>query len=165
MQSDPAQGSSGPNPAYMNQRTGSWPQPIQHSVESPEVQFSAPVQNGAGLFGQAGPQNSSFDNHGSAHQQRGGPQGPSTSGPAHPPAPRNAHTPTPSAQPGGMNGSAAQQANMEKRGPVEFNHAISYVNKIKVRNHPHPQLWPWLAMNSLTLTSATEPFPGQARDL
>ena len=43
---------------------------------------------------------------------------------------------TPSAQ--AMNGSAASMqqggpnANMEKRGPVEFNHAISYVNKIKV---------------------------------
>lgn len=24
---------------------------------------------------------------------------------------------------------------MEKRGPVEFNHAISYVNKIKVSNN------------------------------
>jgi paired amphipathic helix protein Sin3a len=34
-------------------------------------------------------------------------------------------TPTP----GGVNG---QQPGMEKRGPVEFNHAISYVNKIKV---------------------------------
>lgn len=36
---------------------------------------------------------------------------------------------------------------MEKRGPVEFNHAISYVNKIKVRSAP------WLhAVNSLCLT-------------
>lgn len=50
------------------------------------------------------------------------------------------------AQPsGGLNGAAAAaaaaaaaglpggQASIEKRGPVEFNHAISYVNKIKVR--------------------------------
>jgi paired amphipathic helix protein Sin3a len=38
----------------------------------------------------------------------------------------------------GLNGgpsvpTVGQQLNMEKRGPVEFNHAISYVNKIKVR--------------------------------
>jgi hypothetical protein len=32
-----------------------------------------------------------------------------------------------------MGGGASQQATMEKRAPVEFNHAISYVNKIKVR--------------------------------
>lgn len=32
-----------------------------------------------------------------------------------------------------MGGGPAQQAGMEKRAPVEFNHAISYVNKIKVR--------------------------------
>lgn len=48
--------------------------------------------------------------------------------------PRNAHTPTPAAAQA-LNGAAAQQqANMEKRGPVEFNHAISYVNKIKASN-------------------------------
>lgn len=41
---------------------------------------------------------------------------------------RNTQTPTPGAQ-----GVGAQQAGNEKRGPVEFNHAISYVNKIKVR--------------------------------
>ena len=37
----------------------------------------------------------------------------------------------------GMGGAGAGmqqglQAGLEKRGPVEFNHAISYVNKIKV---------------------------------
>jgi paired amphipathic helix protein Sin3a len=35
-----------------------------------------------------------------------------------------------------MNGAGAQPG-LEKRGPVEFNHAISYVNKIKVREQ-----WP-----------------------
>ena len=30
----------------------------------------------------------------------------------------------------------AEGPGMEKRGPVEFNHAISYVNKIKVRHNP-----------------------------
>ena len=33
---------------------------------------------------------------------------------------------------GGMGPLIGAQMNMEKRGPVEFNHAISYVNKIKV---------------------------------
>ena len=35
------------------------------------------------------------------------------------------------AQSGGLGGLPGQQGDM-KRGPVEFNHAISYVNKIKV---------------------------------
>lgn len=43
------------------------------------------------------------------------------------PSGRNA-TPLPAQ----MAGSEAEGAGMEKRGPVEFNHAISYVNKIKV---------------------------------
>lgn len=47
--------------------------------------------------------------------------------------PRNTHTPTPAAVQAANGAAAQQQANMEKRGPVEFNHAISYVNKIKVR--------------------------------
>ena len=36
------------------------------------------------------------------------------------------------------------QLGMEKRGPVEFNHAISYVNKIKV-GHPHSSKCRWMA--------------------
>ena len=43
------------------------------------------------------------------------------------------------AQPGGMTGLPGQQGDM-KRGPVEFNHAISYVNKIKVSRL---QYWKW----------------------
>ncbi|KAK5172209.1 Transcriptional regulatory protein sin3 [Saxophila tyrrhenica] len=35
----------------------------------------------------------------------------------------------------------AGQAGMEKRGPVEFNHAISYVNKIKNRFASHPDIY------------------------
>ena len=119
----------GPNPAYLAQRGANWPQTIQPSIESPEQQFSAPAQNG-GMFNQAHGQGPAFDGHSPAHAQRGAPPaqgGGSAAG--HAPA-RNAHTPTPAAQ--GVNGNA-QQANMEKRGPVEFNHAISYVNKIKVR--------------------------------
>lgn len=57
--------------------------------------------------------------------------------PAPAPGPRNVHTPTLSAAAAAnsvsVNGAAAQLAGQEKRGPVEFNHAISYVNKIKVR--------------------------------
>jgi paired amphipathic helix protein Sin3a len=41
----------------------------------------------------------------------------------------------PTSGPGAVNGGAANPANMERRGPVEFNHAISYVNKIKVGTH------------------------------
>lgn len=41
---------------------------------------------------------------------------------------RNVQTPTPGSQ-----GAGPPQPGNEKRGPVEFNHAISYVNKIKVR--------------------------------
>jgi hypothetical protein len=54
----------------------------------------------------------------------------------HAPAPRTALTPTPAGGPPNTNsGAASQQAILEKRGPVEFNHAISYVNKIKVGNY------------------------------
>ena len=41
-------------------------------------------------------------------------------------------TPLPGQQDQSMSDAQAGQAAMEKRGPVEFNHAISYVNKIKV---------------------------------
>jgi paired amphipathic helix protein Sin3a len=44
----------------------------------------------------------------------------------------------PASGPGAVNGGAANPANMERRGPVEFNHAISYVNKIKVSLHKSP---------------------------
>ncbi|EOO00743.1 putative histone deacetylase complex protein [Phaeoacremonium minimum UCRPA7] len=56
-------------------------------------------------------------------------------------APRNAHTPTPAAASAVLNGAAQQQANLEKRGPVEFNHAISYVNKIKNRFQDKPEIY------------------------
>lgn len=36
---------------------------------------------------------------------------------------------------------AGAQASMERRGPVEFNHAISYVNKIKNRFHDKPEIY------------------------
>ena len=37
--------------------------------------------------------------------------------------------------------SVGQQLSLEKRGPVEFNHAISYVNKIKNRFAQHPEIY------------------------
>ncbi|UKZ75308.1 hypothetical protein TrVFT333_002986 [Trichoderma virens FT-333] len=42
---------------------------------------------------------------------------------------------------GAVNGGAANPANMERRGPVEFNHAISYVNKIKNRFQDKPEIY------------------------
>ena len=60
------------------------------------------------------------------------PQGPGNNQPNA----RNAQTPTPQASAAVLNGAAGNQANLERRGPVEFNHAISYVNKIKVRFNP-----------------------------
>ncbi|TPX09314.1 uncharacterized protein E0L32_009506 [Thyridium curvatum] len=111
LQAEGTQGPPGPSQPYMGQqRPANWQVPMQHSVESPEAQFSAPVHGGPG---------------------------------PHPnPVPRNAHTPTPSAAQGALNGNAAQQANMDaKRGPVEFNHAISYVNKIKNRFQDKPEIY------------------------
>jgi paired amphipathic helix protein Sin3a len=44
---------------------------------------------------------------------------------------------------------------MEKRGPVEFNHAISYVNKIKVSENSawtcHMVTWPYILNDLLSL--------------
>lgn len=148
-------------------RGNNWPQTIQNSVESPEAQFSVPVaQNGGSLFGSGGaagghgPQNAAFDL--SPVQQRAVPHSSQGSGPS---GQRNALTPTPGAGQGGVNGSAAQQANLEKRGPVEFNHAISYVNKIKVSiSNPKSQIYPTMqsmANNSMrtkgTMAMRTHP--------
>lgn len=115
------------------ERGSQWQQRPQHSIESPEAAFSTPVQNGANLFVQAATQGA-FDGPG-GHQQRNPPQMPGSAGPPGGPNARNAHTPMPTSGPGAVNGGAANPANMERRGPVEFNHAISYVNKIKVSAH------------------------------
>lgn len=113
------------------ERGGQWQQQRpQHSIESPEASYSTPVQNGASLFVQAAAQNSGFDASGS--QPRGRGAGFPNGAPGDGPNARHALTPTPQGQ-AAVNGNAANQANMERRGPVEFNHAISYVNKIKVR--------------------------------
>lgn len=134
-----SQGQSGSNAPFFSHRQNNWPpqqsQP-QNSIESPEASFSVPVTSGPSIFSQGqGPgQAAPFDGPGSAQQQqqqRGSSQVPISTTPSVP-GPRNAITPTPGAQ-SGANGGSAQS--LEKRGPVEFNHAISYVNKIKVRNN------------------------------
>lgn len=131
---EPSQPAPGPTQAFVGQRPGAWQQQQQgqHTAESPEANFSAPAQAGPVAFpgsSQAAPFEGSSPN-----QQRAVPTTQGGSVASHVPIPRNAHTPTPTA--GGqnnMNGAAMQQAMIEKRAPVEFNHAISYVNKIKVR--------------------------------
>lgn len=112
---------------YNQQRPGNWTQ-IHHTVESPEASFS-PVIGPTTTYNPSS--NNPFDAAAAAahqQQQRGVSQltnAVATLG--HPP--RNTQTPTPGGQ-SSMNG--GNQQGLEKRGPVEFNHAISYVNKIKV---------------------------------
>lgn len=123
--------SSAPNQRFVEQpqRPPNWQGPL-HSIESPEAQFSTPAQGGHSALPQGSGQSATFDGH-SPVQQRGQPAPQNTSAAVHAPVPRNTHTPTPNAAQV-LNGAAAQQANLDsKRGPVEFNHAISYVNKIK----------------------------------
>lgn len=128
------------NAYYGNQRPGSWQQPQQHSIESPEGVFSPQNQNSGSGFNQ-NQTHSSYEAQqaaAAAHQQQQRGVSQLTNAVAttlgHPP--RNAHTPTHGGQPSNMNGGAAQPG-LEKRGPVEFNHAISYVNKIKVNTDFH----------------------------
>lgn len=56
------------------------------------------------------------------------------------PGPRGTPGPGQDANGVGADGQQAQ-GGMEKRGPVEFNHAISYVNKIKNRFSAHPDIY------------------------
>lgn len=127
-------GAGGSQVPFPERGGGQWPHRAQHTVESPEASFSATAQSGASLFVQAAAQNAAFEASGS---HRNAPQAPGNASAAGGPAPRGPQTPAPGAGPGGVN---ANQANMERRGPVEFNHAISYVNKIKVSfaNPPCP---------------------------
>jgi paired amphipathic helix protein Sin3a len=125
----PESGMGQNTPAYYGgHRQGSWQQQPQHSIESPEHGvFSPQNQNATPSYGQGSYEAQQAAAAAHQQQQRGVSQ--LTSAVAtlgHPP--RNPQTPTPGQQ--GMNGAA--QPGLEKRGPVEFNHAISYVNKIKV---------------------------------
>ncbi|KUI70868.1 Paired amphipathic helix protein pst1 [Cytospora mali] len=133
--------SSAPSQRFVEQqRPANWQGPVQHSIESPEVRFSTPAQSGHGAIPHGSGQSAPFDNN-SPVQQRGQPPAQNSSATSHPPIARNAHTPTPAAAQA-LNGNSAQaQANLEKRGPVEFNHAISYVNKIKNRFQDKPEIY------------------------
>lgn len=130
---DTAQGAS--NAAYYSaQRAGSWQQQPQHSIESPEAVFSPPNQAGGPAYtqNQAHPSYEIQQSAAAIHQQqqqRGVNQLTNAAATLGQP-PRNEHTPTLSQV--NMNVAGAQPG-LEKRGPVEFNHAISYVNKIKVK--------------------------------
>ncbi|CAN8101622.1 unnamed protein product [Discula destructiva] len=124
------------------QRPPNFQAPLHHSIESPEGQFSTPAQGGHSAMPQGSGQSAPFGSH-SPVQQRGHPAPQSNSAAVHAPVPRNAHTPTPSAAQA-LNGAAAQQASLDakaQRGPVEFNHAISYVNKIKNRFQDKPEIY------------------------
>jgi paired amphipathic helix protein Sin3a len=129
---DTAPGAS--SAAYYNpQRPGNWQQP-QHSIESPEAVFSPPHQASGPAYGQtqAHPSYEAQQSAAAIHQQqqqRGVNQLTNAAATLGQPT-RNAQTPTLGGQ-GSLNG-AGTQPGLEKRGPVEFNHAISYVNKIKV---------------------------------
>ena len=131
---DTAQSAS--NAGYYNaQRPGNWQQQPQHTVESPETVFSPPNHPGGLVYGQ-NQAHSSYEAQQSAaaaiyqqQQQRGVNQLTNAAATLGQP-PRNTQTPTLGGQ-ASMNG-AGTQPGLEKRGPVEFNHAISYVNKIKV---------------------------------
>lgn len=120
---------------YASQARGNnWNNQAQHSIESPEAAFSPQIRNGVPPpFAQTQASAAAYEAQqaaANAHQQeqRGVSQLQSAIATVHPPIARNALTPTPGAPANG----AARDAGAEKRGPVEFNHAISYVNKIKV---------------------------------
>ncbi|KYK57597.1 histone deacetylase complex protein [Drechmeria coniospora] len=130
------QGDGPPGQPLFPDRGGQWQQRPQHSIESPEANFSTPPQNGGSLFVQAAAQSGSFE--GAA--QRTAAQVLGAAGAAGGPNARGAQTPVPAGGPGGVNG-ALNQANLERRGPVEFNHAISYVNKIKNRFQDKPEIY------------------------
>lgn len=130
--SGPTSQPSAPPPFYASQR--SWQQQQQQQLTTPHG--GDRVESGYNSGPQSSPGNMLPPGHGGPEPMAGVtsvvPQTPiaTPAGPA-PPA-RGAHTPPPSLANGMPNGVATQLANSEKRGPVEFNHAISYVNKIKV---------------------------------
>ncbi|KAI0151559.1 hypothetical protein GGR57DRAFT_470702 [Xylariaceae sp. FL1272] len=137
-QAEGAHGQSSANAFLRN----SWQQSQPHnSIESPEAAFSVPATSGPGLFGSGQRDGPPFDAPGgSGGQQRATTQAQNNTTP-NGPSTRNAITPTPGMPSSGPNGGGSQQANMEKRGPVEFNHAISYVNKIKNRFQDRPEIY------------------------
>ncbi|CZT47049.1 related to transcription regulatory protein [Rhynchosporium secalis] len=150
-----AQGGGYYNPG----RTGWQQQQPQHSIESPEAVFSPQAQGGAQIYNPAPPQNV-YENVATvnAHQQQQRGVSQLTNAAAtlgHPP--RNAQTPTPGGQPGMNNGA---QPGGEKRGPVEFNHAISYVNKIKNRFQDKPEIYKQFLEILQTYQRESKPIQG-----
>ncbi|KAI1160718.1 hypothetical protein F5B18DRAFT_495815 [Nemania serpens] len=146
-QAEGAHGPSGPN-TFFNYRNNNWQQSQPHnSIESPEAQFSVPATNGASIAGPPHRDLVPFDAPaatGSAHPPRSTAHAHALNNSTTPnaqPVGRNALTPTPGIPSGGANGGGSQQSSMEKRGPVEFNHAISYVNKIKNRFQDKPEIY------------------------
>jgi paired amphipathic helix protein Sin3a len=134
---DAVLGQGGASGAYYGaqQRHGNWQQQPQHSIESPEGVFSPQNQNAGPAYSHNPSQHSTYEAQQAAaaahqQQQRGVSQLTNAVATTLGQPPRNTQTPTPGGQ-AGMNGAGGQQG-IEKRGPVEFNHAISYVNKIKV---------------------------------
>lgn len=125
-QHEAPQPAAGPAQGFLNPRPGWQQPPLPHGVESPEATFSVPAQNGPPGFPGPG-QGAPYDGASPIQQRTGGPATQNGTAMGHGP-PRAAHTPVPTASPPTSNSGP----NHEKRGPVEFNHAISYVNKIKV---------------------------------
>ncbi|KAM3069342.1 Transcriptional regulatory protein sin3 [Clarireedia jacksonii] len=141
---DTVVGHGGTNGFYNPQRSGNWqPQP-QHTVESPEAVFSPPHQGAGAAYNhnQAQLAYEAQAQAAAAHQQqqRGVSQLTSAVSATLGQGTPNAQAATPGGGSGNMNG-AGTQPGMEKRGPVEFNHAISYVNKIKNRFQDRPEIY------------------------
>ncbi|KAI1334135.1 hypothetical protein F5Y15DRAFT_314713 [Xylariaceae sp. FL0016] len=143
-QSEGGHGQFGPNVPFSNHRSNNWQQqPQPHaSIESPEAAFSAPASSGQLPFGGAqGQGGGAFEGPAAAgQQQRAQSHVQNNSTTPNAPSTRNAITPTP-VNPSGGPSSGGNQTNIEKRGPVEFNHAISYVNKIKNRFQDKPEIY------------------------
>ncbi|KAF7563944.1 hypothetical protein G7046_g175 [Stylonectria norvegica] len=134
------QGDGHANQPLFQERGGQqWQQRPQHSIESPEATFSTPIQNGASLFVQAAAQNAASEAANAQQRGRSVVQNNNAAAVEVTHALSGLYS-TPSAGQGGVNG-AANQANIERRGPVEFNHAISYVNKIKNRFQDKPEIY------------------------
>ncbi|KAI6251425.1 Paired amphipathic helix protein pst1 [Erysiphe necator] len=123
---------------FETQRPGNWQHP-QHNVGSPDAIFSPQAQGTGANHAQLSTSNSLYDAQAAvAHQQqqRGVSQLTSAVGLLGQ-QPRNTQTPTPGASANSNSGNLGS----EKRGPVEFNHAISYVNKIKNRFQERPEIY------------------------
>jgi len=138
------------------------PQPQSQSQSQPQSQPQPLPQQSQQRFGEHVPLGTPAKD--------GGPPGPlplrdvSTPLAGTLPMARNVHTPGPShhhMDPSGLAGAevvanavAAHHGPLDRKGPVEFNHAISYVNKIKVsRSYPPRITAVWFSVSSLSCNS------------